>query len=557
VATHADTVYLNARIYTFDPSVPRAEALAVRDSRVLAVGSSADMRDLLEHPGRAIDLRGAAVLPGFVDCHVHLLWYGLGLTRVDLTGASSLEAALRRIEERAEQTPEGQWVVGRGWDESLWEGGEVPTRDDLDRVVADRPVAMSRKCGHVLWVNGMGLRACGIRAQTPDPPGGQIDRRGGWTGGAMRNATPGSVDRGDDRGPGEPTGILRENAMKLVTSVVDRPDPEQSIPALQTAIKMAHREGIVGVHAMEARESFQACQMLRRRGELDLRVLAQIPEESLEAALEAGLCAGFGDEWLRIGGVKAFADGSLGARTAAVEDPYQGEPRNRGILVADAERIAGLARRAAAGGLPLFVHAIGDRANRQVLDAFEALARDGALLPRHRIEHAQILRPEDVVRLARLGIVASVQPIHAVADMDIADRYLGPRGRRAYVFRDLIAAGVRVAFGSDAPVEDMSPLRGIHAAATRRRADGTPGPEGWYPEQRLTVAEAVAAYTVGAAYAGGDEVLRGSISPGKLADLVVLSRDIVSSPPEAILETRVLATVIGGRAVWGAEGLGS
>jgi hypothetical protein len=249
-----------------------------------------------------------------------------------------------------------------------------------------------------------------------------------------------------------------------------------------------------------------------------------------------------------------FADGSMGARTAAMVDPYAGEPQNRGILVADADRIAAVASRAAGAGFPLFVHAIGDRANRVVLDAFEAAMKSGAAPVRHRIEHAQILRREDVARLARLGIVASMQPIHAVADMQIADRYLGQRSDRAYVFRDLLNAGARLAFGSDAPVEDLSVLRGIHAAVTRRRADGHPGSVGWHPEQRITVAEAIAAYTVGAAHASGEEALRGSLVPGKVADFVVLSQDIVASAAQSILDTRVLATVIGGKVVYSVDG---
>lgn len=548
---HADTVFLNARVYTFDPAIPKAEAVAVRDGRVLAIGTSSEMRELAETSARVVDLRGSALLPGFVDCHVHLLWYGLSFARVDLTGASSLESALGRIERAAEQAAEGQWVLGRGWDQSLWDGGALPAKEDIDRVVSGHPVAMARKCGHLLWVNSAALRVCGIRAQTPDPPGGQIDRRGSWGGGAaaVRNVSGGLPHAEEPSGPGEPTGILRENATKLVTAQTERPTVEQALPALQTAIRMAHREGVVGVHVMEARESFQSCQILRSRGDLDLRVLMQIPEESLDAAAEAGVRGGLGDEWLRIGGVKLFADGSMGARTAAVGEPYVGEPRNRGILIADAERIAEVAQRAAAIGMPVFVHAIGDRANRHALDAFEALAARGAPPLRHRIEHAQILDPEDVPRIARLGLVASMQPIHAVADMDIADQCLGARAARAYVFRDLLSAGVRLAFGSDAPVEDMSPLRGIHAAVTRRRPDGSPGAAGWHAEQRLTVAEAIAAYTVGAAHAGGNELTCGSIAPGKLADFVALSRDIVSSPPEAILDARVVATVVGGRIV--------
>lgn len=561
----ADTVYVNGRVYTFDTSFPRAEAIALRDGRILAVGSSADMRELMDTSGSLIDLRNGAVFPGFVDCHVHLLWYGLGFSRVDLTGLDSLERALQRVEAAVDQTAEGGWVLGRGWDESLWTDGRLPTKDDLDRVSPAHPVALARKCGHIWWVNDAALRAAGVRAQTPDPPGGRIDRRTPWVPGGsdaspsgqprMRNATPGAVAADGAPGAGEPTGILRENAIRLVSSVAEHPTLDQALPALRTAIKMAHREGVVGVHAMEARDSLAACQVLRGLGELDLRVHMQIPAESLDAAVQTGIRGGLGDDWLRIGGVKLFADGSLGGRTASMLEPYEGEPRNRGIMVTDAESIAGVAARAAGAGLPLYVHAIGDRANRDTLDAFEALARNGVQPLRHRIEHAQILRTEDVARFASLGVIASVQPIHATADMEIAVRYLGERAARAYVFRDLLAAGARLAFGSDAPVEDLSPLRGIHAAVTRRRADGFPGPEGWHPEQRITVAQAVAAYTVGAAYAGGVESSRGSLTAGKLADFVVLSSDIMAAPHEAILEARVVATVVGGRMVHQGPGI--
>jgi hypothetical protein len=305
---------------------------------------------------------------------------------------------------------------------------------------------------------------------------------------------------------------------------------------------------------MEGAAAFRGFQKLRAGGELQMRVLMQIPEENLDAAILAGLQSGFGDERLRIGGVKAFADGALGARTAYMLEPFEGEPDNYGIAVSEAEHLLDLVGKASRAGLPAFIHAIGDRANREVLDAVEASRRAGeGLHLRHRIEHTQILHPDDIPRLAELGVIASMQPIHATQDMLLADSLWGERSASAYAFRSLLDSGAALAFGSDSPVEDLNVMIGIHAAVTRRRADGSPGPEGWYPEQRLTVAEAVRAYTAGAAYASGEEAIKGALSPGKLADLVVLSQDIFSIDPMAILETEVVATRLDGEVVYGRE----
>lgn len=523
-------VLYNGDIHTMDAAQPRAHAVAIAGDRIWALGDDASMRSLLSPGGVAIDLKGRTVVPGFTDSHLHFMSYGLGLMQIDLAAVPTLEQALARVRQRAETTPAGQWLLGRGWDHSLWSEGAFPTRHDLDSVAPDHPVWLPRKCGHAGWANSLALSLAGITAATPDPPGGVIDR---------------------DPASGQPTGILKETAMGLVERLLADPSPEEGAAAIQAATARAHPLGIVGVHTMEGAAALRAFQTLKRRGELNLRVLMQIPEENLDAAIQLGFQSGLGDSRLRIGAVKIFADGALGARTAHMLAPYEGEPDNVGMAVAGAEHLREVIGKAARAGIAAFVHAIGDRANREVLDAIEASrqAGSGAHL-RHRIEHVQIIHPDDVPRLARLGVVASVQPIHATQDMDLADSLWGTRSAHAYAFRSLLDAGAVVTFGSDAPVEVMNVLAGIHAAVTRRRADGSPGPEGWYPEQRLTVAEAVHAYTAGPAYASGEEAIKGSLTPGKRADLVVLSQDIFAIDPMDIVHTEVLATLLDGEFVY-------
>jgi predicted amidohydrolase YtcJ len=531
----ADLVLYNGSVHTMDAGLPRTQAIAVAGNRVLALGGDAEIRALLAPDGRAVDLRGRAVVPGFTDSHLHFMSYGLSLKQIDLAEVPTLEEALARVAARAATTPAGHWLHGRGWDHSLWAGGAFPTRHDLDRVAPDHPVFLDRKCGHAGWANSRALQLAGITSQTPDPPGGAIDR---------------------DADTGEPTGILKDTAIDLMTRLFEEPTPAEAMAAIRVGIAAAHRLGLVGVHTMEGPTAFRAFQELRAGGELDLRVLMQIPVENLDAAIEVGLRSGLGDERLRIGGVKVFADGALGARTAHMLDPFLGEPDNVGLAVTDAGRMREVVGKASRAGIAAFVHAIGDRANREVLDAIEASRQAGeGLHLRHRIEHVQILHPDDIPRLAKLGVIASMQPIHATQDMLLADALWGARSAGAYAFRSLLAAGAVLAFGSDSPVEDLNPIKGIHAAVTRRRADGSPGPDGWYPEQRLTLAEAVHGFTAGAAIASGEEAIRGTLSPGKLADLAVLSQDIFAIDPMAILDTDVVATMLDGKFVYAQQDL--
>jgi predicted amidohydrolase YtcJ len=459
--------------------------------------------------------------------------YGLSLKQVDLAEVPTKAEALERVAAGVAATPAGRWVHGRGWDHSLWEGGAFPTRGDLDSVAPHHPVYLRRKCGHVGWANSRALELAEINAATPDPFGGAIDH---------------------DPETGEPTGILKELAMDLVARLFEAPTLDEATEAIKAAMANAHRLGITGVHTMEGATALSAFQQLEADGALAMRILIQVPEKNLDAAIQMGLRSGFGNERLRIGGVKMFADGALGARTAYMLEPFEGEPDNYGIPVATAEHLREQVGKASRAGLAAFVHAIGDRANREVLDAVEASRKAGeGLHLRHRIEHTQLLHPDDIPRLAKLGVIASMQPIHATQDMLLANDLWGSRSAGAYAFRSLLDSGAVLAFGSDCPVEDLNVMKGIHAAVTRRRADGSPGPDGWYPEQRLTVDETVYAFTAGAAYASGEEAIKGTLSPGKLADLVVLSQDIFAIDPMVILDTKVMATMFDGRLVYNHE----
>ncbi len=520
----AGTLFEGANIRTLDPSQPRAAALAVRDGRVVVAGDVADLRDAFPHFAR-VGLDGCTVLPAFTDSHVHFAGFGLSLRRVDLRGCRSLRQAVEAVAAAARRARPGEWILGGGWDKNLWPEGRFPRRDDLDPVTGDRPAALRSKDGHTAWVNSAALARAGIHAATPDPEGGAIVR---------------------DPATGEPTGLLAERAAHPVLALADRTGPEALEQAILDATAAAHRAGIAGVHVMEDGAVLAAFQRLRARGALGVRVCMMLPEDALDAAIAVGIRSGFGDATLRIGGVKIFADGALGSQTASMLEPYEGQPENRGVIVRTREQLHALVQRAAAHGLAVAVHAIGDRANRWVLDAMEAARPDTLRWGlRHRIEHVQLLHPQDLPRLAALGVVASMQPIHCTQDRDIADRYWGTRSRYAYAFRSLLRHGTRLAFGSDAPVETLDVLAGIYAAAVRRRQD-EPGRDAWYPEEAITVAEAIRAYTEGAAYAAAEDHLKGRLAPGYLADFVALSDDPLEVSPERLPEIRVVLTAVGG-----------
>ncbi|MHB0856910.1 MAG: amidohydrolase [Anaerolineae bacterium] len=523
----ADIVLYGGAVRTMDKARPRAEALAIRGDRIVAVGSSDEILPLAGNDTERIDLQGRTVIPGFEDAHVHFCGYGLALQRLDLSEAASREDAIVRVQQAVAAKHSGEWLEGGGWNHNVWPAPVQPDRYDLDAVAPDVPVVLLSKDWHALWANSAALRAAGIGAQTPDPAGGQI----------LRDAR------------GEPTGILTENAQALIFSRVPEPSSETLRMAARRAMGEAARLGITAVHSAEGPDAFAALAALDEGGVLSLRVWHHVPLAHLESAVDMGLRTGFGNERLCIGHVKMFADGALGSSTAEMLAPYEGRPGARGVVATETQVLYEAVRKAAQSGLASAIHAIGDAANRRALDVFERVMREGLGQGlRQRIEHVQLLAPEDIPRFARLGILASMQPIHATQDMDMADRQWGSRARYAYAWASLLRTGARLAFGTDCPIESLDPLPNLYAAVTRRQATGRPA-GGWYPEEKVTLQDALYAYTQGSAWAAGQEHCRGSLTPGKLADVVVLSLVIRDEEPEALLDARVEMSLLGGRIV--------
>lgn len=531
-----DLILIDGKLWTQDERFPDATALAVRAGRIWAVGSDAECLALAGPHTRVIDLGGRRVLPGLVDAHFHFKGWALSRRELRLAGLPSLAAVQDALRRYAEATPTGAWIKGQGWNETAWPEQRLLTRHDLDAAAPHHPVILWRSDLHLAAANSLALQLAGITAQTPDPLAGVIDRDG----------------------QGLPTGILRDEAMDLVDAVLPVPGDNEVDAAMRDAIAEAHRLGLTGVHdfrigtAEESRSAFQAWQRLWTAGELALRVWMMVGGQLLDEAIALGMHSGFGDDRLRIGGMKYFADGSLGARTAWMFEPYT--DGGTGLPVVPMSDLAVALERAHLAGLVLGVHAIGDRAVHELLDVFsEVLPRiqfhsANPAIP-HRIEHVQHSTAQDLARLAEIGLVASVQPIQMVDDIDLVERAIGKRGQWTYAFRTLLDSGAVLALGSDCPVASPNPFWGIHAAVTRQRRDGTPA-GGWHPEQRLTVAEAVAGYTLGPAYASGQLDRLGSLAPGQLADLVVLDRDIFAIPPAEIAETQPVLTVFDGDVVY-------
>ena len=522
-------VLYNARFHTMDKAEPLASVIAIDHGEIVAVGGD----DLLNAFDRADkqDLQGYTALPGLTDAHLHLQSYALSLQKIDCE-TERLEECLQRIKEKVQRSKAGEWILGHGWNQNSW--GGWPSASDLDQIAPNNPVYLTAKSLHAAWANSAALKLAGVSAGTPDPKDGQIQRKS----------------------RGEPTGILLENAVLLISDLVPEPGIAALAKAIETAQPIFWKMGLTGVHDFDRRDCFLALQQLHAERLLKLRVTKNIPVESLDHAYELGLRTGFGDDWLRIGSVKAFMDGALGPRTASMFQPYVGESENKGNLVMDGEQLFEFARRAADVGLGMTVHAIGDRANHEVLNAYEQLrayeAEKGLPHLRHRIEHVQVLHPDDAPRLAKLNVIASMQPIHATSDMLMADKYWGERTSLAYALKTQLDAGAHLAFGSDAPVESPNPFRGIHAAITRRRADGSPGPAGWHPEQRLSIQQAIEGFTTGAAYAAYAENRQGRLATGMLADLIVLKNDPFTCNPEDVKDLQSSATMVAGE--WVLEG---
>jgi len=523
-------IIYNARIFTNHPAEPEVSALAIQNGTIIATGSDAELLGRRESNLTRIDLAGSVVWPGLVDSHFHLEHYALSLERLNCE-VESREICLMQVGERAHQTPKGQWIRGHGWNQNLWTEG-FGNAKMLDKSAPHHPVYLTAKSLHAGWANSIALHLAGINKETSDPEDGKIER---------------------DR-YGNPTGILFETAMQLVEKAIPEPDDEQVSEAIAKALPTLWRLGLTGIHDFDGRRCFSALQILRGAQRLKIRILKSIPLENLSHAVALGLRTGFGDEFLWTGSVKLFADGALGPQTAAMLQPYQGTTDRMGMLFLDAEEIFEHACEAARSGLSLAIHAIGDRANHEVLNAYQQLRafETDHKLPalRHRIEHLQILNPADLDRVAALNIVASVQPIHATSDMDIADLYWGARAANAYTYASLQKSGAVLAFGSDAPVESPNPFWGLHAAATRRRQNGQPGQEGWYTEQKITLQQALAGYTTGPAYAADMEKRQGRLAPGYWADLIILKKNPFTCDPDELIQLQPIATMVAGEWVW-------
>lgn len=540
-------IFLNAQVITLDHTRPSTTALVVENGQIIALGDDGAIRSTyLDSTAThrapevsVLDMQGRTILPGLTDAHLHLEHYALSLQKVDCE-TSTLQECLDRVAERAQRSRPGEWVLGHGWNQNNWLSG-FGSAADLDLAAPDNPVYLTAKSLHAAWANSAALKIAGIAEGTPDPSDGRLGR------------TP----------DGRLNGILFESAMDLVAKTIPEANLDQVMEAIRYAQSTLWRMGITGVHDFDRRRCFMAIQRLRQQGMLKLRVIKSIPLEDLEHAIALGLRSGFGDEWIRIGGIKAFADGALGPQTAAMLQPYENERSNRGMLFLDAEELFEHGRKAVENGLSLAVHAIGDRANHEVLSAFEQLrgleaekffggdrSQANQYGLRHRVEHVQVIHPDDVSKLAQLGVVASMQPIHATSDMRMADRYWGERVKLAYAWRAQLEHGAILAFGSDAPVESPNPFLGLHAAVTRQQVDGNPGVQGWVPGQRISILQALEAYTLGPARTAGTQTYSGKLAPGFLADLIILNENPLSCLPEQIHAIKPVGTMVGGEWVF-------
>jgi predicted amidohydrolase YtcJ len=532
----ADLVLLNGKIWTVSKAQPEAEAIAIWRDRILAVGSSTELRKLAGASTRIIDLKGRRVVPGLYDSHVHFLGSGMRLSEVALKDAKDEAEFGRRLREFDKKMPRDRWMLGGEWDHDRALGGQLPTAELLDKYVPDRPVFIRRYDGHMGVVNSRVLKLAGITDKTADPSGGVIYRK------------PGTK---------EPTGLLRDNAMSLVEHLVPRPSDAEIAEGVQGALAEARQVGVTSMQDMDGSDAatrvklFRLYQQLARSGKLTARIDLRWPLAGWEQLARLGAESGLGDDWVKIGGVKGFADGSLGSSTAKFFEPFLNEPGSTGVFVTPREKLLEYIRGADKAGLSVAVHAIGDRANAELLDIFaEVIKQNGPRDRRFRIEHAQHLRPEDYPRFRELGVIASMQPYHAIDDGRWAEGRIGPkRCASSYAFRSLLDAGAKLAFGSDWSVAPLSPILGIDAAVNRRTLDGK-HPKGWFPEQRISVEQAIEAYTLTSAFAAFEEKNRGSLEPGKLADLAVLSRDILDEHERGhIAETEVLMTMVAGKVV--------
>ena len=525
------TLYKNAHIYTNDPGGAWAQAMLVRGEEILAVGDEDEVSALADKGATVVDLAGRFVMPGFNDAHLHLGGAGADWLAVRLNGAASVAELQKRLAEAVAQHKEGEWITGGGWDHTLWPDKKFPNRQELDAVAPKNPVLLTHISGHVAVANSLALKLAGIAKETPNPAGGEIERDAN----------------------GEPDGMLKEGAaMRLVESKIPSPSTEQRRKGIELAIADVAKNGVTSVQDFSSWDDFLVYRELKNDGKLTARITEwlpfPLPLEKLEQMRREG---GTTDPWLKTGALKGFMDGALGSRTAALLAPYSDAPSTSGILTADPVKFRAMAIERDKAGFQINFHAIGDKANRVALDIFEAVQKaNGPRDRRDRIEHAQVVAMSDFPRFAQLGVIASMQPSHETTDMRWAEQRLGPeRSKGAYAWVTMEKFGVRLAFGTDYDVEPVSPFRGLYACVTRELPDG--GPKGgWEPQEKISLADCIRAYTSGSAYAEFEEGKKGELKAGEYADFIVLSEDLTKIPPGEYTKERVLRTVVGGRTVY-------
>jgi predicted amidohydrolase YtcJ len=519
----ADLILINGNVITMNPSQPIAQAVALNAGRIVAVGSDTEIKQRIGKTTKIVDLRGKTLVPGFTDTHVHMADFGLSLSRINLRGITSIKGMQKLLQEKVNKSPKGKWILGRGWDQECFREKRYPTRWDLDQVSPDNPVAFTRVCGHVGVANSKALQISGISRNTSAPSTGQIDR---------------------DSKSGEPTGTLREAAYDLVLSSVPKPTEDELAGACVNACEKAVEAGLTSVHWLVGRAmEISVLQRLKKQGKLLLRVYLLIPAALLRFYTKAGLCTGFGDDMLKLGGVKIFVDGSLGGRTAALEKPYS-DASTDGMLCVSQKELTKMINNAQSAGFQVCLHAIGDKAIATALNAFESASRGNCDNPlRHRIEHASVLNKQLIKRLKNLGLIASVQPHFVVSDFWVEARLGSARAKWTHPFKTLIENDVLITGGSDCPVEPINPLLGVHALTARE----------FFPEEKVSVGEALKVYTLNAAYASFEENIKGSIEPGKLADFTVLSQNPLTVNPKKIKNIHVELTIVGGKTIFSME----
>lgn len=522
----------NAKIFTGGIHPKFSEALAIEDCKIIAIGSNEDVLSLANRNTSIRNLNGKTILPGLTDSHIHLLHTAKSLSMVNCE-TDNVDELKMRVSEKVKETDPGKWILGHGWNQNLWVRG-FDELQSLHQISANHPILLTAKSLHACWANNTALQIAGIDTQTIDPSGGVIGRN-------------------EDNSP---NGLFFENAMELILKVIPPPSKTEIMQSLTLTQEELWKFGITSVHDFDGVDCFQALQKLDQDGQLKIRAVKSIPFSIFEELIQTGIQTGFGSDFLRIGSVKLFSDGALGPQTAAMLSPYENDANNFGMLLLTKDEIIEIGKKATSNGLSLAIHAIGDKANREVIDAYSEIYAFGKLnnLPRqnHRIEHVQILHEDDIPRLAKNNITASMQPIHLISDMNTADHLWGSRSRFAYAFNSLFQHGSNPIFGSDAPVESFNPFNGIYAAVTRQKLDQTPE-QGWYPQEKIDLISSINAYTINPPMVAKWDDQIGSLEIGKLADMIVLPTDLFTISPNKINDIVPVGTMVGGDLVYQRE----